>query len=100
MYIDTPTGRKWLNPYHEVLVSSYPDIDLVKIDPSDPIDVAAAVLSQETGDKLFEFLWHELYDCAEEGGGDPVRRMTIVFRDVQAVLHAILCYEENRDLDS
>ena len=54
------------NRYQKRLLESYPNIDLLPLDPTDEAEVARAVAERRTGDGLFEFLWHEFADLGDE----------------------------------
>jgi hypothetical protein len=77
------------NEFQKALLTSYPNIELLPLDPSNEAEVDAAVASGSTGDTLFEFLWKEMADHS----GDPENALEALdhaIRDVRAVREAVM----------
>lgn len=71
----------------KILLTAYPQIDILPIDPDDLRQVDEAVRNEETGDALFNFLWREL---GEAGRSDEaIRVLDQALEDLQAVRDAI-----------
>lgn len=82
-----------LNPMRAALLASYPDIDLLPIDPADPESTQEAVRATDpvngTGDTLFDFLLRELDKDVTEDPDEALSRLQKAVDDIQAVMSHI-----------
>lgn len=78
------------NRYQKRLLESYPNVDLLPLDPTDEAEVAQAVAERRTGDGLFEFLWRELADMGDEETPEVDKALGQALFDIEAVRRDIV----------
>jgi hypothetical protein len=72
------------NQYQRVVSEGYPQGDLLPFDTSSGVETRRAVFTTETGDSLFNFVFHELSDVVNHA--EAVERLEKGIRDLQACI--------------
>lgn len=73
--------------FQQVVAEHFPDADLLPFDTKDGVETRVAVAKHETGDTLFDFVFHELADV--ESQAEAVDRLQKAQRQLQVCIDAI-----------
>lgn len=91
-----------INEFQRHLLESFPDIDLMAVDPTDEEGVDHAVRNRTTGNTLFNHLWLEFAEVEKkgaEGKPDILRILENMSDSIQAVRDQIEGDKPQEDLD-
>lgn len=76
------------NLFQQVVAERFPDADLLPFDTKDGVETRVAVTKHNTGNSLFDFVFHELADAGTQT--EAVRRLQKAQCDLQSCIDAIV----------